>query len=184
MTGRICHAGPDKEEKESDFNFSGGSVVDIRGALRVVCSTAPGHKSKQQRNQYQGLTMTRSFGDFFFKQPTKLVESTPEVKIQALTPNDQFVVIVSDGICDVLKNQEIVNLALEFYDNAEEACKKIVRTAFNKGSEDNLTALIIQFAWADEKTLKCWENLKKGGGVNVETAGVQDVEDDDFDMFA
>ena len=55
--------------------------------------------------------MTRSFGDLYFKQPSAMVLGTPDVKVVDLVSGDLFAVSVTDGIVDVLSNQEIVDLA-------------------------------------------------------------------------
>ena len=40
------------------------------------------------------------------------------------------------------RKPKVVDLAAAHYDDPEEAAKKIVRTAHQKGSEDNLTAMV------------------------------------------
>lgn len=54
--------------------------------------------------------MTRSFGDLYFKQPNSLVLGTPDSKVTNLEKTDLFVVLVTDGIMDVMNNQEVVDL--------------------------------------------------------------------------
>merc|ERR1712113_210231 len=104
---------------------------------------------------------------------------------------DHFLVLATDGIFDVLSNQEVVDLALKHCHDAEEAAKNIVRTAYKKGSEDNLTVLVIQFGWADKSVVKY-----KGGSAQGVRAVLSDADnlgkkmsvapaavDDDMNMF-
>ncbi|MCL7032480.1 hypothetical protein MKW94_021871 [Papaver nudicaule] len=55
-----------------------------------------------------GLAMARAFGDFCLKDYG--VISIPEFSHRVLTEMDQFVVLASDGVWDVLSNEEVVEI--------------------------------------------------------------------------
>lgn len=55
-----------------------------------------------------GLAMARAFGDFCLKEYG--VISIPEFAHRVITERDQFVVLASDGIWDVLSNEEVVEI--------------------------------------------------------------------------
>nr|ACN30963.1 unknown [Zea mays] len=55
-----------------------------------------------------GLAMARAFGDFCLKDYG--VISVPEFFHWSLTEKDQFVILASDGVWDVLSNQEAVDI--------------------------------------------------------------------------
>ncbi|KAL8130672.1 hypothetical protein V2J09_019827 [Rumex salicifolius] len=55
-----------------------------------------------------GLAMARAFGDFCLKEYG--VISVPEFAHRTLTEKDQFIVLASDGIWDVLSNEEVVEI--------------------------------------------------------------------------
>ncbi|CAI9768403.1 unnamed protein product [Fraxinus pennsylvanica] len=55
-----------------------------------------------------GLAMARAFGDFCLKDFGLI--STPEVTYRKLTQRDEFVVLATDGIWDVLSNNEVVRI--------------------------------------------------------------------------
>ncbi|KAL3826173.1 hypothetical protein ACJIZ3_022202 [Penstemon smallii] len=55
-----------------------------------------------------GLAMARAFGDFCLKDFGLI--STPEVTYRKLTEKDEFVVLASDGIWDVLSNNDVVKI--------------------------------------------------------------------------
>ncbi|XP_022892114.1 probable protein phosphatase 2C 65 [Olea europaea var. sylvestris] len=55
-----------------------------------------------------GLAMARAFGDFCLKDFGLI--STPEVTYRKLTQRDEFVVLATDGIWDVLSNDEVVRI--------------------------------------------------------------------------
>ncbi|KAK6919014.1 PPM-type phosphatase-like domain [Dillenia turbinata] len=55
-----------------------------------------------------GLAMARAFGDFCLKEYG--VISVPEYSHRLLTDKDQFIVLASDGVWDVLSNEEVVDI--------------------------------------------------------------------------
>ncbi|KAL3848878.1 hypothetical protein ACJIZ3_010760 [Penstemon smallii] len=55
-----------------------------------------------------GLAMARAFGDFCLKEYG--VISIPEFSHRVLTDKDKFVVLASDGVWDVLSNEEVVEI--------------------------------------------------------------------------
>ncbi|XP_073028006.1 probable protein phosphatase 2C 52 isoform X2 [Primulina eburnea] len=55
-----------------------------------------------------GLAMARAFGDFCLKEYG--VISIPEFSHRILTDEDKFVVLASDGVWDVLSNEEVVEI--------------------------------------------------------------------------
>ncbi|KAK8561589.1 hypothetical protein V6N13_149245 [Hibiscus sabdariffa] len=55
-----------------------------------------------------GLAMSRALGDFCLKDHGLI--STPQVFYRTLTPKDEFVVMATDGVWDVLSNNEVVQI--------------------------------------------------------------------------
>ncbi|KAK9291142.1 hypothetical protein L1049_009330 [Liquidambar formosana] len=55
-----------------------------------------------------GLAMSRAFGDFCLKEHGLI--SIPEVSYRKLTDRDEFVVLATDGVWDVLRNNEVVKI--------------------------------------------------------------------------
>lgn len=55
-----------------------------------------------------GLAMARAFGDFCVKDYG--VISVPEFSHRVLTERDKFIVLASDGVWDVLSNEEVVDI--------------------------------------------------------------------------
>ncbi|KAL0717755.1 hypothetical protein Bca4012_067077 [Brassica carinata] len=55
-----------------------------------------------------GLAMARAFGDFCLKNFGLI--SVPDVSFRRLTEKDEFIVLASDGIWDVLSNEEVVGI--------------------------------------------------------------------------
>ncbi|GAV76897.1 PP2C domain-containing protein [Cephalotus follicularis] len=57
---------------------------------------------------YPGLAMSRAFADFCLKDYGLI--SIPEVSYRKLTSNDEFVVLATDGIWDVLTDSEVISI--------------------------------------------------------------------------
>ncbi|WOL12814.1 putative protein phosphatase 2C 33 isoform X1 [Canna indica] len=59
-------------------------------------------------NNVPGLAMARAFGDFCLKDFGLI--SVPEVSYRRITERDEFVVLATDGVWDVLSNEEVVHI--------------------------------------------------------------------------
>ncbi len=86
-----------------------------------------------------GLAVSRALGDRDFE---RLVTPEPEVGTRPLTPQDRLLIIGCDGLWDVLKNQQAVDIALS-YPNAQAAADALVRAALVAGTGDNLTVVVL-----------------------------------------
>ena len=66
-------------------------------------------------------------------------------------------------------------IAGEHFGSPKDAAASVVRTAYQKGSGDNLTAIVVEFGWVDPKrVMEGLEKAKPGAGAAVE---------EDLDMF-
>lgn len=190
----LCRAGtavpvsedhkPTRMDEKKRIERVGGLVLQVRGAWRVATSTNPNSMNKAARREYQGLAMTRSFGDMHFKRPIGLAIAEPEVQVISLSDKDLFMVLGTDGVFDVLSNQEVIDLAMRHWREPEEAAKNIVRSAYKRGSEDNLTVMVVQFGWADESAAK-YTSKTGGAGGGMDAGAVRNAAKaaDDMDMF-
>ncbi|KAH7432057.1 hypothetical protein KP509_07G005900 [Ceratopteris richardii] len=75
-----------------------------------------------------GLAMSRSLGDYCLKNYG--VISEPEVTYRTLTPDDEFVVLATDGVWDVLTNEQVVDIVASTSDRSQVA-RAIVEAAVN-----------------------------------------------------
>ncbi|KAL1552365.1 putative protein phosphatase 2C 72 [Salvia divinorum] len=73
-----------------------------------------------------GLAMSRAFGDFVLKNNG--IICIPEVSHHRITPHDEFLVVATDGVWDVLSNEEVVSMVAAA-DNEEGAAKAVVDAA-------------------------------------------------------
>ncbi|KAE9609761.1 putative protein-serine/threonine phosphatase transcription factor DBP family [Lupinus albus] len=72
----------------------------------------------------------------------------PELKLVALTKEDELLIIGSDGIWDVFRSQNAVDFArrrLQEHNDVKKCCKEMVEEAMKRGATDNLTVVMVCF---------------------------------------
>ena len=114
---------------------------------------AGGYVSDRRVNS--DLAVSRALGDFGYKLSTALpaekqqVTAFPDIKIVKIDGTEQFVLLACDGIWDVQTNAQagdfMKKAIVEKYkeDPPEIVTEKILDHALDKGSRDNMTALVI-----------------------------------------
>ncbi|CAO2836760.1 unnamed protein product [Amaranthus hypochondriacus] len=92
---------------------------------RVFClHDEPGvHRVWLPDEEVPGLAMSRAFGDYCIKDFGLI--SVPEVTQRNITSKDQFIVLATDGVWDVVSNQEAVNIVSSTPDRGK-AAKRLV----------------------------------------------------------
>ena len=90
---------------------------------------------------YGQLMLSRAFGDWELKNYG--VISVPHVKRIEICENDKFIVVGSDGIWDVLSDNDVYNMSLQFR-NSKDFCDHIIKSAIEKGTMDNISCFVIK----------------------------------------
>ncbi|XP_010486022.1 PREDICTED: probable protein phosphatase 2C 34 isoform X2 [Camelina sativa] len=95
---------------------------------RVFClQDEPGvHRVWQPEEEYPGLAMSRAFGDYCIKEYGLV--SVPEVTQRHISIRDQFVILATDGVWDVISNQEAIDI-VSSTDDRPKAAKRLVQQA-------------------------------------------------------
>jgi protein phosphatase 1L len=105
------------------------------------------------------LTVSRSFGDFSFKQGAggpemQKLSAEPDITAVALDHNTEFAIIASDGVWSVLSNEAAVSLVRACFakgQSAEDASKVLAQRCVAAEAEeggvgqDNVTAAVVRF---------------------------------------
>ncbi|KAI7733985.1 hypothetical protein M8C21_032566 [Ambrosia artemisiifolia] len=86
------------------------------------------------------LAMSRAFGNRMLKQ---FVVAEPEIQEQELDEEFELLILASDGLWDVVPNEDAVSLAL-LEEEPESAARKLTETAFSRGSADNITCIVVR----------------------------------------
>ncbi|KAF4704842.1 hypothetical protein FOZ63_005224, partial [Perkinsus olseni] len=109
---------PEDPIERSRVEKAGGQIMMVQGVARVCTS--------KTKRVMQGLAMTRSIGDYYFKRPHALSIPDPDVQ------KDCFVLLASDGIFEkTMTNDQAVALAAERLkaEGPEGAAKAVIRNA-------------------------------------------------------
>lgn len=85
------------------------------------------------------LAMSRAIGDKTLK---KFVIPDPDTVTRELKPGDKFVVIGTDGVWDVLRNDEVASLCAPF-EYPDDAAMKIMQEIVTRGVVDNTTVIVV-----------------------------------------
>lgn len=96
-----------------------GRVFALKDEPEVARVWLPNHDSP-------GLAMARAFGDFCLKDFGLI--SVPEVSYRRLTDKDEFIVLATDGIWDVLTNEEVIEIVAST-DAPSQAAQAVVESA-------------------------------------------------------
>lgn len=98
------------------------------------------------------IAVTRAIGDAGFKldeytdgKPSGVI-AVPEVKSIKLSAEDEFLVIGCDGLWDVMTYSEVVDFCYRRFMSgvgAQTIAEELAQAALNKGSTDNVTAMLI-----------------------------------------
>ncbi|KAF2304362.1 hypothetical protein GH714_030477 [Hevea brasiliensis] len=73
-----------------------------------------------------GLAMSRAFGDFLLKNHG--IIALPEISYHRLAPTDQFIILATDGVWDVLSNNKVASIVWAA-DSEQAAAKAVVEAA-------------------------------------------------------
>lgn len=107
---------PNEAERIRNCN---GRVLALKGEPHIQRVWLPHEDSP-------GLAMSRAFGDFLLKNHG--IIAVPDVFHHHLTPDDQFIVLATDGVWDVLNNNQVASIVMEA-ESEQEAAKAVVEAA-------------------------------------------------------
>jgi len=136
-----CH-NPKKNDNETKRVESEGGIIYHQRIGHPLFNPA-----------FLSLAVSRAIGDIMFKpseettagKPSGLT-AIPHVQVITLTNEDEFVLLACDGVWDVFEYQEAVDFVRKILNethDAKTAAKEIAQKALDKGSRDNITALVI-----------------------------------------
>ncbi|XP_077227267.1 protein kinase family protein / protein phosphatase 2C (PP2C) family protein [Tasmannia lanceolata] len=86
------------------------------------------------------LQVTRSIGDDDLKPA---VTAEPEITETSLSLEDEFLVMASDGLWDVISNEEVVSIIRDTVKEPGMCSKRLATEAAERGSKDNITVIVV-----------------------------------------
>ncbi|KAI8547682.1 hypothetical protein RHMOL_Rhmol07G0215000 [Rhododendron molle] len=87
------------------------------------------------------LAVSRAFGDRLLKQ---YVVADPEIQEEKVDSSLEFLILASDGLWDVVTNEEAVAIVKPIQE-PEDAAKRLMQEAYQRGSGDNITIVVVRF---------------------------------------
>ncbi|KAI5317717.1 hypothetical protein L3X38_037424 [Prunus dulcis] len=86
------------------------------------------------------LQVTRSIGDDDLKPA---VTAEPEITETILSAEDEYLVMASDGLWDVVSNAEVVSIIKDTVKEPGMCSKRLATEAADRGSKDNITVIVV-----------------------------------------
>jgi len=99
------------------------------------------------------LAVSRSFGDLAHRNAAAVcptLTAAPEVTIRNLQPHDEFVILATDGLWDVMDSQLAVTFIrreLAAHHDMQRAAAAVTQEAIRCGSIDNVTVVLISLTY-------------------------------------
>lgn len=86
------------------------------------------------------LQVTRSIGDDDLKPA---ITARPEIIETDLSADDEFLVMASDGLWDVLSNEDVLSIIKDTVKEPGMCSKRLATEAAERGSKDNITVIVV-----------------------------------------
>lgn len=86
------------------------------------------------------LMVSRAMGDRVVK---RFISATPDVKIHHLNDDDDFIILASDGLWDVVSSKNAVAMVQSTVRVPDLAAKRLVSKALELGSDDNISVIVV-----------------------------------------
>ncbi|GAM22966.1 hypothetical protein SAMD00019534_061410, partial [Acytostelium subglobosum LB1] len=100
---------------------------------------------------FGSLAVSRSFGDREYKEAEKkFVTCEPFTKVVDLTPLDHYLVLACDGLWDKVTYDEAISTCQRLHKQgktSDEISEALVQDAYEKGSTDNITVIVVILNW-------------------------------------
>eukprot|EP00457_Paulinella_chromatophora_P000520 gb/GEZN01000520.1/.p1 GENE.gb/GEZN01000520.1/~~gb/GEZN01000520.1/.p1 ORF type:complete len:1402 (+),score=227.88 gb/GEZN01000520.1/:231-4208(+) len=135
-----------KPDREDEYNR-----IKQRGGRVEQCRDEEGNYVGPQRlwvpdKPWPGLAMSRSFGDFIARPAG--ITSLPEIRRHELEPGDEFIIVASDGVWELISNAEAVSVVAHAQGDPRLACELLFRESDRRWREeeevvDDISALVI-----------------------------------------
>ncbi|KAL0407878.1 UNVERIFIED_CONTAM: putative protein phosphatase 2C 59 [Sesamum radiatum] len=145
-------------------NVGDSRAVICRGgdAIAVSRDHKPNHSDERQRIENAGgfvmwagtwrvggvLAVSRAFGDKLLK---RYVVADPEIQEEKVDGTLEFLILASDGLWDVVTNEEAVSM-IKPIPEPEEAARRLLQEAHERGSADNITVVVVRFVTDEEES--------------------------------
>ncbi|KAL0321414.1 UNVERIFIED_CONTAM: putative protein phosphatase 2C 28 [Sesamum radiatum] len=130
----ICKNGTGKQITVDHDPLKERGLVESKGGF---VSKKPGNVPRVDGQ----LAMTRAFGDERLKDH---ITAEPDIVIEKIEEDTEFIILASDGLWKVMSNQEAVECIQELRDG-QEAAEKLIKEAVLRESKDDISCVVVMF---------------------------------------
>ncbi|XWS63435.1 hypothetical protein CRYUN_Cryun06bG0096700 [Craigia yunnanensis] len=130
----ICKNGVAKQLSVDHEPSKEKRVIESRGGF---VSNLPGDVPRVDGQ----LAVARAFGDKSLKLH---LSSDPDVTVEVIDDDAEFIILASDGIWKVMSNQEAVDTIKNIKD-VQSAAKLLIEAAISKKSKDDISCIVVRF---------------------------------------
>ncbi|CAK9182989.1 unnamed protein product [Ilex paraguariensis] len=130
----ICKNGVAKQLSVDHEPSKEREIIENRGGF---VSNFPGDVPRVDGQ----LAVARAFGDKSLKEH---LTSEPDVTMEIIDDDTEFVILASDGIWKVLSNQEAVD-CIKHIKDARSAAKHLTEEALARKSSDDISCIVVRF---------------------------------------
>ncbi|KAF9664523.1 hypothetical protein SADUNF_Sadunf16G0027600 [Salix dunnii] len=99
-----------------------------------------GHAALQASSGHFDYPVTRSIGDDDLKPA---VTAEPEITETVLSAEDEFLVMGSDGLWDVMSGADVISIIKDTVKEPGMCSKRLATEAAERGSKDNITVIVV-----------------------------------------
>ena len=146
---------PTNPEEQKRISSLGGTVMYCMGIARVNGV----------------LAVSRAFGN---RNLRTVIRPDAEITTRDLSTEDDFLVIASDGMWDILRNNDVSLICYaQAAQGAQHLAEELVQTALSRGSMDNVTCIVVRLSGYMSSMSKSL--LDVGGVKGVSSSPVLDV---------
>jgi serine/threonine protein phosphatase PrpC len=115
-----------------------------------------------KHGNYPGTAFTRSIGDAIAEQLGVYAE--PELLTLPISPNERLLVLASDGVFDVVSNQDVVNICFMHRNDPAKACGAILDKSHeewllnddceeDEANYDDMTCVVVYFDHPEHESI-------------------------------
>lgn len=146
---------PLSEDHKPSVEDERARIIERGGVIAQQCSSSGVYSGPLRvwlpGQQAPGLAMTRSMGDSL---ATKIgVTSDPEMRQIMLTDQDQAIVLASDGLWEVLSNEEVVRILSDWERfGADQTVERLMEEAQRRWDGNTVDDTTIVLAWLESST--------------------------------
>ncbi|KAL0444296.1 UNVERIFIED_CONTAM: putative protein phosphatase 2C 58 [Sesamum latifolium] len=121
------------------------AVICRKGAAKQLSVDHEPSKERQLIERKGGfvsnIPVARAFGD---KSLKRHLSSEPDIAVEIIDDDVEFIILASDGLWKVMSNQEAVD-SIRSIKDSHSAAKRLIDEAISRKSKDDISCIVVRF---------------------------------------